>query len=72
MMVACAAQVHAVGLYGEHGGGVAQMRGIEERLDIVSGTLGKAFGVYGGASEALPVADPSHDSRHGTMPYYCR
>ena len=39
-------EVHAVGLYGDKGGGVCQERGIE--MDIVSGTLGKAFGVHGG------------------------
>lgn len=41
-------EVHAVGLYGEQGGGVGQMRGLESQLDVVSGTLGKAVGVFGG------------------------
>ena len=41
-------EVHAVGLYGDQGGGVGQMRGLESQLDVVSGTLGKAFGVFGG------------------------
>ena len=41
-------EVHAVGLYGEQGGGVGQMLGLESQLDVVSGTLGKAIGVFGG------------------------
>lgn len=41
-------EVHAVGLYGNKGGGVIQHRGLEDRISIVSGTLAKAYGVYGG------------------------
>eukprot|EP01129_Flabellula_baltica_P016818 TRINITY_DN9136_c0_g1_i1.p1 TRINITY_DN9136_c0_g1~~TRINITY_DN9136_c0_g1_i1.p1 ORF type:complete len:512 (-),score=116.91 TRINITY_DN9136_c0_g1_i1:25-1560(-) len=41
-------EVHAVGLYGETGAGVAEQEGLMDRLDIVSGTLGKAYGCYGG------------------------
>ncbi len=41
-------EVHAVGLYGEHGAGKLEELGLQDRVDIVNGTLGKAFGVQGG------------------------